>query len=247
MSTRLGKDRIIVALDVPNTTQALTHVLTLRECVGAFKVGLQLFTAEGPAVVQEIKDHGGRVFLDLKFHDIPNTVAGAVEAACGLGVWMLNVHCLGGEAMMRAAASTAAKHFTEHGRRPLIIGVTILTSHDLPSLRKIGINVSTVEEAVVALAKLAAECGLDGVVCSPQEVSSVRQAVCDDGFVIVTPGIRDANAPPDDQCRTTTAAAAVLSGSHFIVAGRPILKGQPDPVSAAQSMAEQIDKALARK
>ena len=237
-----SKDQIIVALDVSNATRALTLVHLLRGVVGAFKIGFQLFTAEGPQIVRDVIGRGARVFLDLKYHDIPNTVAGAIEAACQLNVWMVNLHCLGGEKMMRAAMEAANKYFAEHGRRPFIIGVTILTSHDLASLAQVGIKADTVEDAVVKLAKLAHKCGLDGVVCSPKEVALVRQAICDDEFLIVTPGIRDKNAPPDDQMRTTTAREAVRSGSSFIVVGRPIT-GATDPISAAQHMAEEMDAA----
>ena len=229
--------KILTALDFPTIDQAAAMADRLRGKTG-FKVGLELNTGAGtPAVVDAI---GEDVFLDLKFHDIPNTVAGAVKAACGHGVAMLNVHCLGGEQMMRAASKAANEWFVQHGWRPMIIGVTILTSHDQASLLKIGIDPSlTVEQIVGRLAALAANSGLDGVVCSPKEITIVRQTVCDDGFLVVTPGIRSASAPEDDQKRTMPARQAVDLGATNLVIGRPIT-GASDPLEVAESFLAEI-------
>jgi orotidine-5'-phosphate decarboxylase len=235
-----GQDSILVALDFPTLDQAAAVAAKLKD-KAKFKVGMQLCTAAGPPNV--VNTIGQDVFLDLKFHDIPNTVAGAVAAASDLGVWMVNVHCLGGEKMMRAARNAADEAFVKSKKRPLIIGVTILTSHDLPSLKQIGIEASTVEEAVAKLAKLAVKCGLDGVVCSPREITAVREAVCDGGFIIVTPGIRAADALPDDQMRTMTAGEAIRRGSTYVVIGRPIT-GAEDPVLKYDAFANEIDLAL---
>jgi len=183
---------ILVALDVESAAKALSLADALRGAVGGFKIGKQLFTAEGPAVVRELAGRGDHVFLDLKFHDIPNTVAGAVQSAVATGAWMVNVHASGGSAMMRAAAESARKTAEKLGRpRPLVIGVTVLTSMDAPAFAEIGVSRDILTQ-VVHLAKLAQAAGLDGVVSSPQEITSIRDA-CGSGFQIVTPGIRPAD------------------------------------------------------
>lgn len=230
--------RILVALDYPDLVSAALIAEPLRQRVG-FKVGMQLNTAAGtPAVIHRL---GTDVFLDLKFHDIPNTVAGAVTAAAKHGVKMLNVHCLGGLEMMRAARGAADKVFIETGGyRPLVIGVTVLTSQNRESLRQVGIDPSlSVDEAVMRLSMLAVEAGLDGVVSSPQEITSIRRTVCDHGFLIVTPGIRRKDAKPDDQRRTMTAREAIDHGADYLVIGRPIT-GAPDPLEAAEEFIEEI-------
>jgi orotidine-5'-phosphate decarboxylase len=203
----------------------------LRGAVGGFKIGSQLFTSEGPAIVRTLVERGDRVFLDLKFHDIPNTVAGAVRAGADLGVWMLNVHASGGPAMLEAAREAAERA----GRsRPLVIAVTVLTSMDAAALGAIGVSRPPLEQ-VVALARLVQQTGLDGVVASPLETAAIRQA-CGRDFVIVTPGIRSAAAAgSDDQKRTMAAADAIRAGSSYLVVGRPIT-GAADPRAAASDL-----------
>jgi orotidine-5'-phosphate decarboxylase len=229
---------ILVALDVPDAARALALADRLRGTVGGFKVGKQLFTAEGPAVVRRLAERGDRVFLDLKFHDIPNTVAGAVAAAVATGAWMVNVHCSGGSAMMRAAADAAGTAAAKaHVARPLVIGVTVLTSFDAAALAEVGVS-RPVMDQVVALARLAQAAGLDGVVASPLETAAIRQAC--GAFAIVTPGIRAAGqAGTDDQARTMSAAEAVRAGATYLVIGRPIT-GAPDPRAAAEQVAAQL-------
>ena len=236
---------LIVALDVETAAAARALASTLAGTVGGFKVGSRLFTAEGPDVVRALVGEGHRVFLDLKYHDIPNTVAGAVGAATRLGVWMLNVHASGGSAMMRAAAKAAAETAAETGRdRPLVIAVTVLTSLDRAAIEEVGVS-RAVDDQVDGLAALAERAGLDGVVASPRETALLRQRRKGD-FVIVTPGIRGPAAPgarADDQARTLSAAAALAAGASYLVVGRPIIEA-PDPRGAALRLAE--DAAAAR-
>jgi len=226
-------DRILVALDVSSAAEATRLVDRLRGVVGGFKVGSQLFTAAGPDLVRTLVDRGDRVFLDLKFHDIPNTVAGAVTAAAALGVWMVNVHAAGGAAML-AAARQAATRYT--GPRPILIAVTVLTSLDAKALVSTGVRDPPLDH-VLRLARLAQAAGLDGVVASPLETAAIR-AACGPDFVIVTPGIR-AGGAKDDQSRTMPAAEAIRAGSSYLVVGRPIT-GAPDPRAAAARMAEDL-------
>ena len=232
--------QILVALDVANAEAALSLADTLRGAVGGFKVGSQLFTGAGPDVVRALVDRGDRVFLDLKFHDIPNTVAGAVASATALGVWMVNVHASGGRAMMAAARQSADETAARGGvPPPLVIAVTVLTSFTAETLGEIAIAASPLEQ-VERLARLAQDAGLDGVVASPQEVGAIRNA-CGPSFVVVTPGIRGGSAAsgPDDQRRTATPAGAMAAGSTYLVVGRPIT-GAADPRSAALGMASEI-------
>lgn len=226
---------VIVALDVESAARALALADALRGHVGAFKVGKQLFTAEGPGVVRALAERGDRVFLDLKFHDIPNTVAGAVRSAVATGAWMVNVHASGGRAMMRAAADAASQAAEKAGReRPLTIAVTVLTSLDDEALAEIGMARRVIDQ-VVHLARLAQDAGLDGVVASPQEIAAIR-AACGPDFAIVTPGIRAAaQAGQDDQARTMTAADALRAGASYLVVGRPITAA-PDPRAAAEAL-----------
>jgi orotidine-5'-phosphate decarboxylase len=236
------KDRILVALDFPDAAAALAMADRLRGAVGGFKVGKQLFTAEGPALVRRLAERGDRVFLDLKFHDIPNTVAGAIESALKLGVWMVNVHASGGRAMMQAARDAAARDAADRaaaagGARALVIGVTVLTSLDGAALAETGAGSDTSGQ-VERLARLARESGLDGVVCSPQEIELVRKA-CGPGFAIVTPGIRGASDAKGDQQRTATPAGALQAGADYLVIGRPITAAS-DPREAAERIAAEM-------
>ncbi|MEP6849831.1 MAG: orotidine-5'-phosphate decarboxylase [Acidobacteriota bacterium] len=236
------KDRIIVALDVETADAAREIVGEIGEEVGAFKVGLQSFTAAGPDFVRELTGSGHKVFLDLKFHDIPNTVACASVEAARLGVWMFNVHAIGGREMM-SRASDAVKEFCEcEGRqKPLMIGVTLLTSSNADTLQDLGVD-ATVEEYVVKLARDAAANGLDGVVASPREALAIRRSIDVDNFMIVTPGIRPNNETRDDQKRVTTPAEALAAGSDYLVIGRPITSA-PDRQGAVQKIIEEIDQA----
>ena len=231
-------NRILVALDVDSRAKALALADTLRGTVAGYKIGKQLFTAEGPEVVRALTARGDRVFLDLKFHDIPNTVAGAVRSAMATGAWMVNVHASGGSAMMRAAAQAAHDTAAKTGAaRPLVIGVTVLTSMDEAALAEVG-TTRPVMEQVVHLAGLAKAAGLDGVVASPQEIAAIRTS-CGPDFHIVTPGIRPAGqAGTDDQARTLTPRQAVAAGATYLVIGRPITAAA-DPRAAAEAIAAE--------
>jgi orotidine-5'-phosphate decarboxylase len=233
---------VLVALDVETAHQALALVDRLRGAVGGFKIGTQLFTAEGPAIVRSLAEQGERVFLDLKFHDIPNTVAGAVMSAVTTGAWMIDVHASGGRQMMRAAADAATRAATQRRReKPRVIGVTVLTSLDAAALQETGVVRSLIDQ-VVSLARLAQDSGLDGVVASPQEVRAIR-AACGPDFLIVTPGIRPRQAAADDQARTMAPAEAIEAGASFLVVGRPITAA-PDPRAAAEAISREADAVL---
>lgn len=226
--------KIIVALDFPSATPALALVDRLSPALCRLKVGKELFTRSGPGLVKALQDKGFDVFLDLKFHDIPNTTSAAVAAAADLGVWMVNVHASGGEAMM-----TACRERLESfgAGRPLLIAVTVLTSMTAVDLAGIGIN-NTPEAQVSRLATLARSCGLDGVVCSAQEALKLK-AEQGAGFKLVTPGIRPLTASKDDQRRIMTPAAALEAGSDYLVIGRPITQAD-NPLAALEAIHQEI-------
>lgn len=233
--------RVIVALDVETAAEARDVVSELEGQVAAFKIGLQLFTAAGPDFVREVAAEN-RVFLDLKFHDIPNTVAKAGVEASRLGVWMFNVHASGGGEMMRRTLDEVANTCVRENRnRPHVIGVTVLTSADANTLHETGIE-REAEHQVLHLARLVSECGLDGVVASPLEIATIRNAIDRPNFLIVTPGVRPDFATNDDQRRVMTPRRAVSEGSDYLVIGRPILKAQ-DRTEALRKIYEEIDAA----
>jgi len=234
------KERVVLALDVDDFKKAEELVGKLSDYVGVFKIGNQLFTAEGTKVVNMIKEKEGKVFLDLKFHDIPNTVARAAEIATKLGVYIFNIHTSGGYEMMKAAAEASKKISMDLGvRKPLILGVTLLTSINQEILEKeIGIK-KKLEEQVVHLAKLAKSAGLDGVVASSWEIKKIRKA-CGEDFIILTPGIRPAGKSSDDQKRIMTPREAIKLGADFLVIGRPI-RNASNPVEAAKEILREME------
>lgn len=227
------EDRLIVALDVSSAAEAQKVVRGLGAAVSTYKVGNQLFTAEGPGVVRELVGSGKKVFLDLKFHDIPNTVAGGVRSASALGVSMLTVHAAGGSAMLRAAVDAAK----QASKPPIILAVTVLTSLSDADLQETGVAARTLDHALV-LATLARNCGCGGVVASPHEATVIRQNL-GAGFVIVTPGIRPAGSGKGDQSRVNTPAEAIAAGADYLVVGRPITDAK-DPAKAARQIVSDI-------
>lgn len=237
-------NRLIVALDVATALEARALLRRLRGLVGMFKVGSQLFTAAGPSLVREIIDSGERVFLDLKFHDIPNTVAAAGVEATRLGVSIFNLHAAGGSEMMRRTAAAVGECAqSEKLPRPAIIAVTVLTSTTAATLAEIGQGTEPAD-LVSRLALLAERSGLDGVVASPLEAELIRSTVKKPGFIIVTPGIRPAGSEAFDQKRLTTPRAAVFSGADYIVVGRPIIES-PDPAEATREIVAELELASA--
>ena len=235
-----ARNKLVVALDVDTANRAFDLFDSLRDVVGMFKIGSQLFTAAGPDIVRKILAKGGRVFLDLKFHDIPNTVAAASIEAARLGVSIFNIHASGGTEMMTRAAEAVSETAKREGvPKPKVIAVTLLTSLDSAALRQIGIS-DDAETSVANLARAAATCGLDGVVASPHEIQIVRAAVPNPEFIIVTPGIRPGCVATDDQRRVMTAAGAIRAGADYLVVGRPILNAD-DPVAAANSIVAEIE------
>lgn len=229
------KDRIYVALDTPDVGAAIAMAQQLAGYVGGVKLGKEFFVANGPDAVRAVGGLGMPVFLDLKFHDIPNTVAGAIRSALPSAPAILNVHAMGGSAMMRAAKSAL-----DEGNEPapMLIAVTVLTSLGDEDLAELGVSANA-EEQVVRLAMLTQSCGLDGVVCSPREIGPIR-AACGEDFKLVVPGIRPTWAATGDQKRITTPSDAVASGADYLVIGRPITSAD-DPVAAAKMIADEID------
>ena len=228
-----ASERLIVALDVPTADDALRLVDRLAGRVGFFKVGSQLFTAAGPDIVRALVARNLKVFLDLKFHDIPNTVAAAVKSAAGLGVSLLTLHGLGGRAMLAAAARARTE-----GRLRLL-AVTVLTSHDEASLADVGLG-GSLSESVQRLARLARDAGIDGVVASPLEAGLIREA-CGKGFLIVTPGVRPAGAQAGDQARLATPAGALSAGADYLVVGRPVTEAD-DPAAAVGAILQDMER-----
>ncbi len=229
------KERLIIALDVPTAEAARVLVAEIGTRVGAFKVGLQLFTAAGPAFVRELVDAGHRIFLDLKFHDIPNTVAAAAVEAARVGVWMLNVHAAGGsEMMVRTRDAVSDVCHSEGLVMPKLIAVTVLTSSDQQTLNEAGVK-RELDVHVAELAKITEISGFDGVVASPREVGLIRRAVARKDFLVVTPGIRPVLATSDDQRRVMTFADALVAGADYLVVGRPITQAA-DRVAAIETM-----------
>jgi orotidine-5'-phosphate decarboxylase len=241
------RSSLIVALDFDSLKTALKFAQQVADLVGMFKIGSQLFTAAGPAAVKEISALGPGIFLDLKFHDIPNTVAGAVLASAAMtGVKLVNVHALGGTAMLHAAAQAISAGVPMGADRPRLIAVTVLTSMDAKAIREVGVG-GPPKTRVVKLAKLAKSAGVDGVVASVQEARAIRKA-CGRDFLIVTPGVRPATksdaaaGKSDDQARTATPTEAIKAGADFLVVGRPITAA-PDPRAAAQAIVDEISSA----
>lgn len=230
----MSDPKIIIALDYPNAAPALALMDRLDPSLCRLKVGKQLFTATGPALLEEIMQRGFQVFLDLKFHDIPNTTAQACKAAADLGVWMVNVHALGGRKMLEAAREAIPRG----EQQPKLIAVTMLTSMAQQDLAEIGIN-ATPADMVLRLANLARDSGLDGVVCSAHEAALLRKQ-CGNEFCLVTPGIRPAHVSPDDQSRVMTPQAAMQAGSSYLVIGRPITQAA-DPLQALLDINRELD------
>jgi orotidine-5'-phosphate decarboxylase len=229
--------RVIVALDFSDETGALDLAARLDPALCRLKVGKELFTAAGPRVVHQLVGRGFSIFLDLKFHDIPNTVASACRAAARLGVWMLNVHASGGRAMLRAAREAVPVG----AHSPKLIAVTLLTSMAASDLSETGVS-GTPEQIVLRLSLLARDCALDGVICSVLEAGLLRDR-CGDSFCLVTPGIRPADAAADDQQRVATPAAAIAAGASYLVVGRPITRA-PDPLAALRRINNEIASAM---
>lgn len=228
------KDRLIIALDVSRASEAQKIVSEIGDTASTYKVGKQLFTAEGPQVVRDLVASGRKVFLDLKFHDIPNTVAGAVKSASELGVSMLTVHASGGAKMLRAAAEAAANSSS----KPLILAVTVLTSLTDEDLQELGLPVGVADQ-VLRLAGIARNAGIGGIVASAHEARSLRRNL-GEGFAIVTPGVRPAGTDAEDQARVVTPSAALEAGATHIVVGRPIT-GDGNPKAVANRILEEIE------
>ena len=231
--------KLIIALDVETPREALDLVKQLHSVAGMFKVGSQLFTAAGPQIVRDIIAQDSKVFLDLKFHDIPHQVAGAARSAAELGVSLFTIHASGGSEMMRRAVDSVNEVAAKGGTRSAILAISVLTSIDATILNQIGVN-STPSESVLRLVKLAEAAGVDGVVASPQEIETIRQTVSRPEFLVVTPGIRPAANEAGDQKRVATPSAAIAAGASYLVVGRPIT-GAPDPLAATNQIISEME------
>ena len=230
------KDKLIIALDVDTPTKALDLVNQLKSVAGMFKIGSRLFTAGGPQIVKDILGLDAKVFLDLKFHDIPHQIAGAARSAAKLGVSLFTLHASGGGEMMRRAVEAVAEVNNGHTK---VLAITVLTSMDATTLSEIGVTF-TLEETVLRLTNLAITAGIDGVVASPQEIETIRRAVSNPEFIILTPGIRPATSQNEDQKRIATPAAAIAAGANYIVVGRPIT-GAANPLAAARAILHEME------
>jgi orotidine-5'-phosphate decarboxylase len=235
-----AKDKLIIALDVETPAKALDLVKELHSVAGMFKVGSQLFTSAGPQIVRDIIALDAKVFLDLKFHDIPHQVAGAARSAAELGVSLFTIHASGGSEMMRRAVDSVSESGEKGGVRPAVLAISVLTSIDATILSEIGVSF-TPAESVLRLVQLAEAAGVDGVVASPQEIETIRRTVSRPEFLIVTPGIRPSTNEPqrEDQKRVATPAAAIAAGASYLVVGRPVT-GAPDPFGAAQAIVTEM-------
>ena len=230
--------KLIIALDVDTPTKALDLVKQLHSVAGMFKVGSQLFTAAGPQIVRDILAHDSKVFLDLKFHDIPHQVAGAARSAAELGVSLFTLHASGGGEMMQRAVESVNEVAAKRGTRAAVLAISVLTSIDATILAQIGVT-SSPSESVLRLVKLAEASGVDGVVASPQEIETIRKTISRPEFLVVTPGIRPAANEAGDQKRVATPAAAIAAGASYLVVGRPIT-GAPDPLAAANNILDEM-------
>ena len=237
-----AKDKLIIALDVESPTKALNLVRELHNVAGMFKVGSQLFTATGPQIVRDIIALNAKVFLDLKFHDIPHQVAGAARSAAELGVSLFTIHASGGSEMMRRAVESVEEVAAKGGVRSKVLAISVLTSIDATILSQIGVT-SSPEESVLGLVRLAESAGVDGVVASPNEIKTIRSTVPSSNFLVVTPGIRPATSESEDQKRVATPAAAIAAGASYLVVGRPIT-GAPDPLTAAHEIIADMERSL---
>jgi orotidine-5'-phosphate decarboxylase len=232
------KQQLIIALDFDSRAKALYVVEQLKSIAGMFKVGSRLFTAGGPQIVKDILALDAKVFLDLKYHDIPYQIAGAARSAAKLGVSLFTIHASGGSEMMRRAVEAVAEVNNGHTK---VLAITVLTSMDATTLSQIGVTL-TLEESVLRLTNLAITSGVDGVVASPREIESIRRAVSNPEFIILTPGIRPATSQSEDQKRIATPTAAIAAGANYIVVGRPIT-GAADPLEAARGIVTEMERA----
>jgi len=238
-----AKDKLIIALDVDTPAKAFDLVKQLHSVAGMFKIGSTLFTSAGPQIVRDIIALDSKVFLDLKFHDIPHQVAGAARAAAELGVSLFTIHASGGSEMMQRAVDSVNEVAEKTGKRARVLAISVLTSIDATILSQIGVN-STPDESVLRLVRIAKDSGVDGVVASPQEIQNIRGMVSNPEFLVVTPGIRPSTneSAGEDQKRVATPAAAIAAGASYLVVGRPIT-GAPDPVAAAQAIVTEMQQA----
>jgi orotidine-5'-phosphate decarboxylase len=235
----MKNNKLIIALDVETPTAALDLVQQLHSVAGMFKIGSQLFTAAGPQIVRDVIAHDSKVFLDLKFHDIPHQVAGAARSAAELGVSLFTIHASGGSEMMKRAVDSVNEVAAKTGFRPQVLAISVLTSIDASILTQIGVT-STPAVSVLRLVKLAEAAGVDGVVASPQEIESIRKTISNPEFLVVTPGIRPSASEAGDQKRVATPSAAIAAGASYLVVGRPIT-GAPDPLAAAHGIIADME------